>query len=147
MEKQVDGNIGSFVHRRMSQLKVLSRLMEHEISASKGQDVVLDRGLTENLLDTLEIFIDDFEIARGGKAREKRGARRVEAPGHPPELAPLDSDRIRPVPTLRFASRGTAQRAGPAAFDTGPRVHREPRPRHSPGCHARRSCALGSFAV
>ena len=74
MEKQVDGNIGSFVHRRMSQLKILSRLMEHEIAASKGQDVVFDRGLTENLLDTIEIFIDDFEIARGGKAREKRGA-------------------------------------------------------------------------
>ena len=72
MEKQVDGNIGSFVHRRMSQLKVLSRLMEHEISANKGQDITLDRALAENLLDTLEIFIDDFDIARGGKAREKR---------------------------------------------------------------------------
>ena len=74
MEKQVDGNIGSFVHRRMSQIKVLSRLLEHEITASKGQDVVFDRGLAENLLDTLEIFVDDFEIARGGKAREKRQA-------------------------------------------------------------------------
>lgn len=74
MEKQVDGNIGSFVHRRMSQLKVLARLLEHEISANKGQDVALDRGLAENLLDTLEIFIDDFDIARGGKAREKRQA-------------------------------------------------------------------------
>ena len=74
MEKQVDGNIGSFVHRRMSQLKVLSRLMEHEITANKGQDVTFDRSLAENLLDTLEIFIDDFEIARGGKAREKRSA-------------------------------------------------------------------------
>ena len=73
MEKQVDNNIGSFVHRRMSQVKVIARLMEHEISANKGQEVVLDRGLAESLLDTLEIFIDDFEIARGGKAREKRG--------------------------------------------------------------------------
>ena len=74
MEKQVDGNIGSFVHRRLSQLKVLSRLMEHEIGAGKGQEVMLDRGLADNLLDILEIFIDDFEIARGGKARERRGA-------------------------------------------------------------------------
>ena len=73
MEKQVDGNIGSFVHRRMSQLKVLARLVEHEIGTQKGnQDVTLDRALAENVLDTLEIFIDDFEIARGGKAREKR---------------------------------------------------------------------------
>ena len=74
MEKQVDGNIGSFVHRRMSQLKVLARLVEHEISSNKGQEVTFDRGLAENVLDTLEIFIDDFEIARGGKAREKRGS-------------------------------------------------------------------------
>jgi hypothetical protein len=74
MEKQVDSNIGSFVHRRMSQVKILTRLMEHEISASKGQEVVFDRGMAENLLDALEIFIDDFEIARGGKAREKRSS-------------------------------------------------------------------------
>lgn len=74
MEKQVDGNIGSFVHRRMSQLKILTRLMEHEIAASKGQDIVLDRSLAENLLDTIEIFVDDFEVARGGKAREKRSS-------------------------------------------------------------------------
>ena len=74
MEKQVDGNIASFVHRRMSQIKVLARLLEHEIGNAKGQDMTLDRGLVENVLDTLEIFIDDFEIARGGKAREKRNA-------------------------------------------------------------------------
>jgi hypothetical protein len=74
MEKQVDSNIGSFVHRRMSQVKILTRLIEHEISANKGQEVVMDRGLAENLLDTLEIFIDDFEIARGGKSREKRSS-------------------------------------------------------------------------
>ncbi len=74
MEKQVDGNIGSFVHRRMSQLKILTRLLEHEVSSGKGQEVTLDRGLAENMLDTIEIFIDDFEIARGGKPRERRGS-------------------------------------------------------------------------
>ena len=35
-------------------------------------DVGVDRNLAESVLDTLEIFIDDFEIARGGKPREKR---------------------------------------------------------------------------
>ncbi len=73
MEKQADSNIGSFVHRRMSQVKVLARLLEHELSSAKGQDLALDRSLVENVLDTIEIFIDDFEVARGGKAREKRG--------------------------------------------------------------------------
>ena len=73
MEKQADSNIGSFVHRRMSQVKVLARLLEHELSSAKGQDLALDRSLVENVLDTIEIFIDDFEVARGGKVREKRG--------------------------------------------------------------------------
>ena len=72
MEKQVDGNIGSFVQRRMSQMKVLARIFEHEVNSAKGQDVVLDRGLAESMLDSLEIYVDDFEIARGGKPREKR---------------------------------------------------------------------------
>lgn len=72
MEKQVDGNIGSFMQRRMSQMKILSRLLEHELNSSKGGEVSLDRGLAESVLDSLEIFIDDFEVARGGKARERR---------------------------------------------------------------------------
>ena len=58
----------------MSQVKLLSRLLEHELSGSKGQDLAIDRTIAESMLDTLEIFIDDFEIARGGKAREKRGS-------------------------------------------------------------------------
>ena len=36
MEKQVDGNIGSFVHRRMSQVKILARLVEHEINQARS---------------------------------------------------------------------------------------------------------------
>jgi hypothetical protein len=72
MEKQADSNIGGFVHRRMSQVKVLARLLEHELSNTKGQDLTFDRSLVENMLDTVEIFIDDFEVARGGKGREKR---------------------------------------------------------------------------
>ena len=72
MEKQVDGNIGSFVARRMSQVKLLTRLLEHELGTSKGQELTIDRGTAESMLDTLEIFIDDFEVARGGKSREKQ---------------------------------------------------------------------------
>lgn len=71
MEKQADGNIGNFVTRRTAQLRVLSRLLEHELSAAKGAEVTLDRSLAENVLDTLEIFIDDFDVARGGKAQAR----------------------------------------------------------------------------
>ncbi len=70
MEKQADGNIGNFVHRRISQLKVVTRLMEHELESSKG-DVTMDRSLLESTLDTLEIFVEDFESARGGVRKDR----------------------------------------------------------------------------
>ncbi len=67
MEKTTDGSIGKFVHRRMSQLKILSRLLEHELDSSKGaKDISLERGLVEDTLETLEIFIEDVEGANGG---------------------------------------------------------------------------------
>ena len=73
MEKQ-DTAIGKYVHRHMSQLRILSRLLEHELDASKtGKEVVLDRDLAENVLDTLEIFIEDFDTQNhGGEGRSQR---------------------------------------------------------------------------
>ena len=63
---KADG-IGKFVHRRMSQLKILSRLLEHELDAAKGaKDISLDRAILEDTLDTLEIFIEDVEGVNGG---------------------------------------------------------------------------------
>jgi len=74
MEKQVDGNLESFMQRRISQLKVSARLLEHELDAAKGNDVTMDRDLVASLLDVLEIYVDDLTVARGGKLREHRKA-------------------------------------------------------------------------
>ncbi|MBI5849989.1 MAG: hypothetical protein HZB39_02955 [Planctomycetes bacterium] len=64
-----DTGTTKFVHRHLSQLKVLSRLLEHELDASKGSaEVTLDRELFENLLDTVEIFVEDVERENGGRA-------------------------------------------------------------------------------
>ena len=71
MEKQVDGNLGNFMHRRISQIKVMARLLEHELDAAKGNDVTLDRELVASVLDGLEVYIDDFARARGGNVRER----------------------------------------------------------------------------
>ena len=66
MDKQTDTVTGKFVHRHVSQLKVLARLMEHELDAAKGTaEVAMDRELVENVLDTLEIFTDDCEGVSG----------------------------------------------------------------------------------
>ena len=67
MDKQTDTVTGKFVHRHVSQLKVLARLMEHELDAAKGTaEVAMDRELVESMLDTLEIFIED--VAGGESA-------------------------------------------------------------------------------
>ena len=64
MRKQLDQSTDSFVRRHLSQLKILARLVEHEIEGSKqGPSITLDRDLAESLLDLLEIFVD---AARGG---------------------------------------------------------------------------------
>ena len=70
-------NVGKFVGRHLSQVKILSRLLEHELEAAKGgRELTLDRDLVENVLDTLEIFTDDCETITGsgrerGKAEQK----------------------------------------------------------------------------
>ena len=64
-------NVGKFVNRHLSQLKVLARLIEHELEGAKGgREVTMDREVVESALDTLEIFVDDCENVAGG-ARER----------------------------------------------------------------------------
>lgn len=67
-----EANVGKFVSRHLSQLKILTRLLEHELDAAKGaRDVQIDRHLLENVVDTLEIFTDDCETASGGSRERK----------------------------------------------------------------------------
>jgi len=67
METKPEVNVGKFVGRHLSQLKILTRLLDHELDATKGaREITLDRGLVENIIDTLEIFTDDCEGVSGG---------------------------------------------------------------------------------
>ena len=60
MESKSEVNVGKFVGRHLSQLKILTRLLDHELDAAKGaREITLDRDLIENVIDTLEIFIED----------------------------------------------------------------------------------------
>ena len=71
MESKSEVNVSKFVGRHLSQLKILTRLLDHELDAAKGaRDITLDRDLIENVIDTLEIFTDDCEGVSGG-ARER----------------------------------------------------------------------------
>ena len=65
-------NVPKFVGRHLSQLKILARLLEHELEAAKGaREVTIDRVLIENALDTLEIFTDDCETITGSSRDRK----------------------------------------------------------------------------
>lgn len=64
--------VGKYVSRHLSQLKVLSRLLEHELDAAKGgREVTIDRDTIENFLDTLEIFIEDCDAQTGGQRGDR----------------------------------------------------------------------------
>jgi hypothetical protein len=66
METKQEVSVPKFLGRHLSQVKILSRLLEHELEAAKGgREVTIDRHLIENVLDTLEIFTDDCESVSG----------------------------------------------------------------------------------
>lgn len=72
METKSEVNVPKFVGRHLSQLKILARLLEHELETAKGaREVTIDRNLIENVLDTLEIFTDDCESVTGGGSRDR----------------------------------------------------------------------------
>lgn len=75
MDKQIETNISTFAHRRLSHVKVVARLLEHELAAGKGsKDVTIERELLENVLDTLEMYVEDLDEAHTGKAGVARPA-------------------------------------------------------------------------
>lgn len=73
MEKTAEGGSNAFVRRHLSQLKILTRMLEHELELAKGNEVVIDKQLLENTLDCLEIFVEDTEgNVRGASPQGER---------------------------------------------------------------------------
>ena len=86
MDKQTP-EAGAFVHRHLSQLKIVSRLLELELDGSEGREVSLDREVVESLLDTVEIFIEDLESDSGAAPRTREGGK---AQGEKPSVTRLN---------------------------------------------------------
>ncbi len=80
MEKSADSGSAN-TRRHLSQLKILTRLLEHELELAKGEEVVLEKSLLENSLDLIEIFVEDFD-GPGRPASTSRGDRKA-ADGKP----------------------------------------------------------------
>ena len=65
-------NLAKFVGRRLSQLKLLARVLEGQLDSAKGgREVTVDRHLLENILDSLEIYVEDNEGAAGIQRGER----------------------------------------------------------------------------
>lgn len=60
---------GSQMHRRLAQIKVTARLLEHELDLAKDKDVNLDRALADSVLETMQIFIEDCDQLMGSPGR------------------------------------------------------------------------------
>ena len=74
MEAKNEVNIGKFVGRRLSQVKVTTRLLEAELEQAKGgRELSVDRQLIEQVLDVLEVFIEDCDGATGGQRDRQKG--------------------------------------------------------------------------
>jgi hypothetical protein len=81
METKPESNVGKYVGRHLSQLKLMTRLMEHEVDAAKGgREVAVDRHLMENMIDTLEIFIEDCEVASGAQRTDRKPVSTADKP-------------------------------------------------------------------
>lgn len=79
MEKNID-NGSAYTRRHLSQLKILSRLLEHELELAKGDEVVIEKSLLESSLDLIDIFVEDLggsETRGRSKERKSEGTSQV----------------------------------------------------------------------
>jgi hypothetical protein len=67
--------IGKFVDRRLHPVRVSLGLMNHELELSRGDNVVtLDREVVRSLIETLSMFVEDFEASH--KAIKDQGQKK-----------------------------------------------------------------------
>lgn len=61
MEKSQETPLARIVRRRLAPVKVAIRVLQDELDLSGDGRVVLDRALVEDLIGSLELFVDDIE--------------------------------------------------------------------------------------
>ncbi len=83
MERNQSITRGDHVERQLSHLKILSRLLGHELHAQTGSRVTLSRDEVTEMRTCLDLFIEEILRGRGGGPT---AARSVESAG--PEIVP-----------------------------------------------------------
>lgn len=61
MEPTKGMSLDEFIHRKLQPLKVLVGMLNREMELNPGDSIALGRAELDNLLTTLELFIEDYE--------------------------------------------------------------------------------------
>ncbi|MFT5284692.1 MAG: hypothetical protein ACI8TQ_000849 [Planctomycetota bacterium] len=83
MDRNHSMSRGDHVERQLSHLKILSRLLGHELSGQTGSRVTLSREEVVEIRTTLDLFIEDIMGGRSSSAGTATSVTRVE-----PEVVP-----------------------------------------------------------
>lgn len=75
-----NGRSDTFVQRRVSQLKLVARLVEHQLGEGETADVTFDREIVESMLDTMEILIEELDSGRSAEQVTAQRAKPAEKP-------------------------------------------------------------------
>ena len=68
-------SVEKFVSRRLHPVRVVVNLLHLEMEAAKGEEIYMDRDLLDSIVNTLEIFVGDYDVnfsPAGAKMKEKK---------------------------------------------------------------------------
>lgn len=68
-------SVEKFVSRRLHPVRVVVNLLHREMEVAKGEEVYLDRDLLDSVVNTLEIFVGDYDVnfsPAGSKAGKEK---------------------------------------------------------------------------
>ncbi|MCZ6597707.1 MAG: hypothetical protein O7B99_08725 [Planctomycetota bacterium] len=66
MDRTQPSTSGSSVERQLANLKILSRLLSHELKAQSGPRLTISREEVQEIQTTIDLFIEDVMRRRGG---------------------------------------------------------------------------------
>jgi hypothetical protein len=73
---KMEMSVEKFVSRRLHPVRVVVNLLHREMEVSKGDEIYMNRALLDSIVNTLEIFVGDYDVnftpAGAAKAKEKK---------------------------------------------------------------------------
>ncbi|MGE0432034.1 MAG: hypothetical protein AB7K09_09080 [Planctomycetota bacterium] len=74
MDQPKGMSLDEFIHRKLQPVKILVGMLNREMDLNAGEDIHVSRMDFDNLITTLEIFIEDYERVSGVKGKRMQRA-------------------------------------------------------------------------